>query len=218
MTAIALAQVPCPKPQPDTDRATPEDLRLLAELRAGDAGAPAALHRRTHEVVRRTVMRLLGKRDDETEDVIHLAFIELARSIRSFRGTGPLDTWVAVVSSRVVYRVIRRRQLDRSVLHFVSPETLQGTSEVTTRDLVFRDALRHIRHLLAQVETKRSLTFLLHDIYGHDIREVARLTGISVDAAKTRLSRARREISERAHADLELVNLARELSRAQDAS
>jgi hypothetical protein len=51
-----------------------------------------------------------------------------------------------------------------------------------------------------------------------DMREGVRITGVSVAAAKTRLVRGIREVRQRAHADPELANLARELSRAQGAS
>ncbi|HEY5374696.1 MAG TPA: RNA polymerase sigma factor, partial [Polyangiaceae bacterium] len=213
-----LEQPPSPtNPQSDLDQSIQDDNELLAGVRAGDASAATALHRRTHAVVCRTVNRLLGRRDQEAEDVAHLAFIELVKTIDNFRGNGPLDAWVRVVSSRAVYRHIRRRRLDRRLVSLVPPEAMTGTSEVTRRDLVFRDALRRIRQHLALVDEKRSLTFLLHDFYGYDMREVARLTGVSVAAAKTRLARGRREVRERAHSDPELASLARELSGAQDA-
>jgi RNA polymerase sigma-70 factor, ECF subfamily len=195
-----------------------DDSQLLAGLRAGEANAATALHRRTQAVVRHTVNRLLGGRDHEAEDIAHLAFIELVKTIDTFRGAGPLDAWVRVVSARVVYKHIRRRRLDRELVSFVPPEALIGTSEVTRRDLVFRDALRRIHQHLARVDAKRSMTLLLRDFYGYDMQEVARITGVSVGAAKTRLARGRREIRERVRADPELASLARELSRAQDAS
>jgi RNA polymerase sigma-70 factor (ECF subfamily) len=168
--------------------------------------------------VEHTVNRLLGSRDHEAEDLAHVAFIELVKAIDNFRGTGPLDAWIRVVTSRVVYRHIRRRRLDRELVRFVPPEALIGTSQVTRRDLVFRDALRRIHEHLARVDAKRSWTLLLRDFYGYDMREVARITGVSVAAAKTRLARGRREVRERVHADPELASLARELSCAQDAS
>ena len=140
--------------------------------------------------MRHTVNRLLGKDDHEAEDVAHLAFIALVKTIDTFRGAAPLDSWVRVVSSRVVYRHIRRRRLERRFVSFVPPDALIGTSEVTRRDLVFRDALRRVHRHLALVDANRSRTLLLHDFDGYDMREVARITGVSLGAAKTRLEDA----------------------------
>jgi RNA polymerase sigma-70 factor (ECF subfamily) len=195
-----------------------EDNALLARLLAGEPGSAGDLHRRTRGVVRRTVNRLLGSYDHEAEDLAQVAFIELIGTIANFRGTGPLDAWVMVVSSRVVYRHIRRRRLDRRFVSSVAPEQLRGTSEVTRRELAFRAALGRIRRHLKLVNAKRALTFVLHDVFGYDMQEVANITGVSLAAAKTRLARGRREIHARVHSDPELRTLAHELSNIQDAS
>ena len=219
MTAPHLRLVRSPTSSSSAVRApTPDDRALLAELAEQQAGAPAAFYRRTRGTVQRTVARLLGRHDPEVEDVTHLAFIELLRTIDTFQGVGSLDAWVRVVSARVVYRHIRRRQVDRDRLRLVSEEALTGKSEVTVRDLVFRAALRRVHGHLAKVDSKRSWTFLLHDVCGYDIREVAGITGATLAAAKSRLLRGRREVRERVHSDVELEGLVRDLSHALDAS
>jgi RNA polymerase sigma-70 factor (ECF subfamily) len=202
----------------DAEQSTLEDDLLLATLRAGEAGAATALHRRTEAVVRRTVQRLLGRGDHDVEDVAHLAFIELLKTVASFRGLGPLDAWVRVVSSRVVYKHIRRRRLDRNLITLFPPESVPGSSEVTRRDVAFRDAVRRIHRHLARVDANRSLAFLLHDVYGYDMREVASITGVSVAAAKSRLKRGRLEVQERVKSDPELASVAGELTAVRDAS
>jgi RNA polymerase sigma factor (sigma-70 family) len=190
------------------------DLQLAAEFAAGRVDAAAALYSRIKPVVTRTVHRLLGASDQEKEDVVHLVFIEVFKTIESFRGLGPLDAWVGVVSSRVVYEHIRHRQFRRKFVQFSALEAIRATSHVTGRHLAFRDALRRIERHLAKVDANRSFTFLLHDVYGYDIREVAHMTGVGVHAARTRLVRGRREIRKRAHSDPELASLADDLSQA----
>ena len=194
------------------------DLQLAAEFAEGRVGAAAALYSRIKHVVTRTVHRLLGASDQEKEDVAQLAFIEVFKTIESFRGLGPLDAWVGVVSSRVVYEHIRHCQLRRKFVRFTDPEAIQATSHVTDRHLAFRDALRRIKRHLAKLDANRSFTFLLHDVYGYDIREVAHMTGVGVHAARTRLVRGRREIRKRVRSDPDLASLAGDLDDAQSVS
>ena len=184
---------------PEAHQPTMDDSELLAALRAGDPRAAAALYDRTRSVVDRPVARLLGRRDNG-----------------SFRGDCPLDAWGSMISARIVYKHIRRRRLERQLFSAVPVQALGLASEVTRRELVFRDALRRVQEHLSLVDANRSWTFLLHDVYGYDLKEVASITSVSVAAAQSRLVRGRREVHERIGADPELAALVRDLCGTED--
>jgi RNA polymerase sigma-70 factor (ECF subfamily) len=174
-----------------------DDTELLAALRVGDSSAATALHDRTHAVVEGTIKRLLGPRDHESEDLCQLAFIELVDTIEQFRGDCPLNAWVSVIAARVVYKHLRRRKLER---RFFSGTPLQLVPDVISaprQSSVLRDLVRRVSDHLTRVDESRALTFLLHDAYGYDLREIAQITGVSVSAAQSRLVRGRREVHER---------------------
>jgi len=215
---IPLRLVPEPGSLPPPAKASLDDSELLAALRAGDPSAATALYDRTHAIVMRTVARLLGRSDADAEDVAQLAFIELVNTIERFRGDCPLDAWVSVLTARVVYKQIRRRRLERKLFSAVPVHALALASSSTRKDLLFRDTLRRLERLLEHVNADRAWTFLLHDAYGYDLREVAEITGVSVAAAQSRLVRGRAEVHDRVAKDSALAALVDELYRVEGES
>src|SRR2546430_9729028 len=77
----------------DGGRPTVEDVALLAALREGDTRVAAAFHDRVRPGIDRTLMRVLGRRDVDHDDLAQRALIELFTTIRSYRGECSLDSW-----------------------------------------------------------------------------------------------------------------------------
>jgi RNA polymerase sigma-70 factor (ECF subfamily) len=186
-----------------------DDSELLAALRGGDVGAAAALHDRVRPQVDRTIRRLLGPQDLDHEDLIQLAMIELVSTIGRYRGDCSLDAWTRTLTAHVVYNHIRRRKTERRIFGVLDAETLAEarSSSRTLRDAILRSVVGRVRAHLAEIDDTNAWTFLLHDVWGYDLREIAAITGVSVAAAQTRLVRGRREVHERIESDPELANL-----------
>jgi RNA polymerase sigma-70 factor (ECF subfamily) len=177
-------------------RASVEDVALVAALREGDPRVAAAFHDRVRPGIERTLMRVLGRRDIDHDDLAQRALIELFTTIRGYRGECSLDSWVATLTARVVFKHLRRRKLERRLfdsieaddsLPFVAPNEVGNQA-------VMRGLVNRIGALLEKLDTDKAWAFLLHDVCGYDLREIAEITGASVAAAQTRLSRGRREL------------------------
>lgn len=185
----------------DRDHAL-DDSQLIVAARRGDRSAAAALHDRVRPQVDRTVARLLGRLDSDADDLVQIALIGIVTGIGRFRGDCPLDAWVSMVTARVVYKHLRRRKLERLIFDSKTPITpfaARATSP-ETGDLLAR-VLGHVWSL----DHDKAWAFVLHDVCGYDLREVAAITASTVAAAQTRLVRGRRELHERILADPELA-------------
>jgi RNA polymerase sigma-70 factor (ECF subfamily) len=193
-----------PAPPPALD-----DSELLAALRRGEATAATSLHDRVRPIVDRTIRRLLGPRDIDCEDVAQLVMIELVTTIDRYRGDCSLDSWTSTIAAHVVYKHIRRRRTERRLFGALDTDLLAvaRSNSRPGQEVMMRDVVARVRdHLEAMDETK-AWTFLLHDVSGYDLREIAQITGVSVSAAQTRLVRGRRELHERIASDPALANL-----------
>lgn len=208
-----------PRPAPRHSHIAPsfDDAELLAALRRGDVSAAAAFHDRVRSQVDRTIFRLLGRTDRDHEDIAQQALIELIYTIDGYRGECSLDTWTATLTAHVVYKHLRRRQTERRLFAEMldNEEFVSISSRRTGRDAMGRSAVRRVAEHLDRLEANQAWTFVLHDAMGYDLREVARITGVSVAAAQSRLVRGRRALHESIGQDLELADTLVEMEKCE---
>ena len=187
-----------------------DDAALIADVVAGRPDRAGAFCQRVWRTVDRTVRRLLGHDDSEYDDLVQLSIVELIRSVRSFRGDGTLDGWVSAVTAHVVYRFIRRRSINRYVpIESVQPDALHSADPTGEDSVAQRESLARIVGHLDEMGEKMAWTFVLHDVLGYRLRDVARIMGGSEAAAQSRLVRGRRRLHELIAADPILLELRR---------
>jgi RNA polymerase sigma-70 factor (ECF subfamily) len=178
-----------------------DDSALLAGLKARDPSLSRAFYTRVRPVLDRTLTRLLGKRDTDYDDVAQRALFELVDTIDRFRGECPFDAWISIVTARAAYRAIRRRRIERRLFADELSADTPASSGSHAGTIAARQAVERIRVELEKMNPDRTWAFLLHDVYGYDLKEVAQITGATLAAAQSRLVRGRREIHERVRND-----------------
>jgi RNA polymerase sigma-70 factor, ECF subfamily len=214
-TAVVTTRVPkhVGKSAPSGAEAAPsheDDAALIADVVAGRPERAGAFCQRVWRTVDRTVRRLLGHDDSEYDDLVQLAIVELIRSVRSFRGDGSLDGWVSAVTAHVVYRFIRRRSINRYIpIESVQPDALHSADPTGEDSVAQRESLARIVGHLDEIGEKMAWTFVLHDVLGYRLRDVARIMGGSEAAAQSRLVRGRRRLHELIASDPILLELRR---------
>jgi RNA polymerase sigma-70 factor (ECF subfamily) len=197
-----------PGPGPDLHVVAVDDRALVTAVKAGDETVASSFCARVWPPVDRTIRRLLGHHDADRDDVAQLALIELVNTIGRYRGDCSLDAWAQTIASHVVFKHIRRRQLERRIFTDLLADGAEIAAPVrdewrsSTRELLARVAAH-----LDEMVSERAWALVMHDILGYDLREIAEMTESSVAAAQSRLVRGRRELHERVAGDPALVDL-----------
>jgi RNA polymerase sigma-70 factor (ECF subfamily) len=203
-----VAPAPGDSPSARSTAAPPDDSQLLGAVRSGDKSAAAAFYDRVRPQIDRTLMRLFGKRDTDHEDLRQLALIELVYTLHRFRGECSLDSWVGTITGHIVFKHLRRRQTEARLFGVLDREDLLPPSvHGTAREPIVRNLMRRASTHLEAMQPDKSWAFVLHDILGYDLKELAQIMRVSVSAAQTRLVRGRRELHARIASDPELAGL-----------
>jgi RNA polymerase sigma-70 factor (ECF subfamily) len=205
-----LRLVPSPGDGNEVPSRALDDQALIAAAQAGEAEVASALCTRAWPQVDRTIRKLLGRRDNDHEDIAQLALFELVRTIGRYRGDCSLDTWIQTVTAHVVFKQIRRRRTERRIFaDALGDDEAPAAPVALDRRSLSRDILRRVADHLDNINEGRAWTFVLHDIMGYDLREIAQMTKVSTSAAQSRLVRGRSDLHKRIAADPDLAELLR---------
>ena len=108
-----------------------------------------------------------------------------------------LTSWATLITQHLAIDTMRSRTRDRKVFdRHVGTQTVELVPDVdrSTEQIVETQRRAHrLVTVLASISSTHAETVVLHDLLGHDLAEIARLTGVSVAAAQSRLVRGRRK-------------------------
>lgn len=191
---------------------TDDDASLIEAVAAGNSSRAVVLYDRLRPVVSRTIRRL-APRSLEHEDLVQQAFVELVVSLRSRPQVRSLDAWASTIAARTVYQRLRRAKLEERFAP-VGPgdegpdASMEGASAPGDGPLltsVRRQALRQVAGVLAKLNQSRVQVFVLHDVHGFELKEIADILGITVANAQSRLVRGRGDVHAALEAQPELL-------------
>jgi RNA polymerase sigma-70 factor (ECF subfamily) len=181
------------------------DEELLAAIRAGDDDALGALLARHAPAIYRFGVKMCRDSED-AKDVLQDTLLAAARGIREFRGASSLSTWLFTVARS--FCIKKRRTSKFAPAEIVSLDDHASTLEArATQKAPDEAALDHelstlLDSAIASLDPGSREVLVLRDIEGLTAPEVAEVLGVSVDAVKSRLHRARAEVRAKIEARL----------------
>jgi len=181
-----------------------DEQALLERLRAGEAAAFEQLVRDHGGRMLAVVRRFLGSEED-AQDAVQEAFLSAFKALDRFEGQSRLGTWlhrIAVNAALMKLRSRKSRPNEQSADdllpkfledgHQAAPASewrnggLAALEKAETRDLV--------RRSIDELPESYRIVLLLRDIEEKDTEETAQLLGMTPNAVKTRLHRARQAL------------------------
>jgi RNA polymerase sigma-70 factor (ECF subfamily) len=192
---------------PGAARHVLHDEAILDAIVRGDARLSAEICEGLIGVVDRTLVRMLGRREADHDDLVQASLEQIVLTIYrgKFAQRCSLSTWAAAITSNIALHAIRKRRTERSLFDLfedvaeVAPNARQPVNPEAT--LFARQDLERVRLHLSNMSERLARTLVLHDVLGCDLDETAGLMGVSPAAAQSRLSRGRRELTRRLQKD-----------------
>lgn len=177
---------------------------LVDRCNRGEEAATRELFRSYHKRVHGTLYRILGSSRD-IDDLTQDSFIQVFKSLPTFRAEAKLATWIDRITVRVAYRHIAKQKklpLPDDTLD-EEPSMRPGPGHQAES----REAVRRLYAALSKLPAASRIAFALHEIDGRSVSEVAALVGASKTACKLRIWRARRTLFTLASTDPILAEL-----------
>jgi RNA polymerase sigma-70 factor (ECF subfamily) len=189
------------------DVALGNEEELLVGLQSGDPAAFRRLVELNSTNVYNVALKLLND-EQEAEDVLQETFLSAFQAIGRFEGRSKISTWLYRIAYNASLMCLRKRKqmtafsLDQSLADGIEAEEhvsrqLVDWSKVPDDQLLTAEARQEMDRAIAELpETLRS-AFVLRDIQGLSGAETAEVLGITVQAVKNRLHRARLRLRDR---------------------
>ena len=182
----------------------PDDPAFVGRLRAGDKEACAICVREHSTNVYNLALKLTGD-PAAAEDVLQETFLSAFRSIARFEAKSQLSTWLYRIAYNAALMRLRRRQVETVSLDepveddegVPQPRDFADWSENPERAVLDAEMRRVMDEAVGALsETLRSV-FVLRDVNGLSTAQAAQVLGLSEEAVKSRLLRARLALREK---------------------
>lgn len=188
----------------DEPPAQPEgDAGLVARLRAGDEAAFAEVVTANSARLIATAQRML-RSEDEARDAVQDAFLSAFKALGNFNGESKLSTWLhRITVNAALMRLRRRRQRQERPIDELLPRFQEdghfsdepGQWAAPSDTLIERRQTRElVRACIDRLPERYRTVLMMRDIEDLDMDEMAEMLGITVNAVKIRVHRARQAL------------------------
>jgi RNA polymerase sigma-70 factor (ECF subfamily) len=177
-----------------------EDIRLMAEVSAGDDRAFEQLVERHQRLVVGTVSRMLGTQSD-AEDIAQQVFVRVWKNAKRYEPRAKFTTWLLKITRNLVFNELRRRSRHPAVP--LQSETDEEERPLKDEHAIAPDAslLEHelqkaVDAAIAELPETQRMAVILRRYEELSYEEIAEALEQSVSAVKSLLFRARTELRE----------------------
>ena len=178
------------------------DADLIQRLIAGDRQAFAELVERTSGKIYSLGLKMLGNEQD-AEDMLQETYIKAFKALPGFENRSSITTWLFRIAVNEALMILRKRKnkppavdIDDDSGDDVEPKEIVDWCCLPEGELQSGETRAELNRAIDLLSPALRMVFLLRDVEGFSGLETAAILGITEDAVKTRLVRARLKMRE----------------------
>lgn len=177
-----------------------KDQELITAARSGDRAALERLLRNHESAVFRFGLKMCREQED-AKDVLQETLLAAARTLPDFRGASSVSTWLYTIARSFCIKKRRTGKYAPEQVHSLDaePETAAALADPgrgPEEDMAGHQLRAALDAAIGALEPMYREVLVLRDVEGLSAAEVAEILGVSVDAVKSRLHRARIAVRE----------------------
>jgi RNA polymerase sigma-70 factor (ECF subfamily) len=174
---------------------------LIDGCRRGDRLALSQLFQREAPYLERVLSRILAG-SSELEDILQLTLEQAIHAFPSFRGEASVRTWLTRIAVRTAMRHLKHPAQKRRVAF----DLIEGGQSATSlsqpaHEAEARARVRALKVHLDALDEKHRTAFVLFQVEGRGMEEVAALMDANLSTTKSRVMWARRKLFARLRKD-----------------
>jgi DNA-directed RNA polymerase specialized sigma24 family protein len=160
------------------------DAELIRRFLGGDEAAFRALHDRHTPRLRMLVLRLLGSRRDEVDDVLQETWLAGCRGLHAFNGSARFSSWLTTIGIRAAYARF-------PATNGTGPE---GLDDIAAPPVPAAATVIDLERALERLSDRQRAVVVLHDVEGFTHEEIAGKLAMNPGTSKVTLFRARQAL------------------------
>jgi RNA polymerase sigma factor (sigma-70 family) len=175
-----------------------EEQALIKACAKGDSKAYRMVYDRYGPQLMGVCMRYAGNRED-AEEIFHDTLIKVFNNIKNFKFESSLKTWISRIGINTALDFLRKRKKALFISHISD-----YNQEIMDSDIPVEISLEAetAMHLLKRLPLNQQVIINLFIIEEMSHREIAQQLGISEEASRVQLSRAKRALSFLIHSNI----------------
>jgi len=170
---------------------------LISRAKHGDQRAQAEIVKIYERMVYNLGLKLLGN-EDSAEGVLQETFLKVLQALPDFKEQSQLSTWIyRIATNQALMRLRTKKRRQLSFDENLEDENRDYSSFIRSveknplEDLLNKELKEKMDRAINELPENYKTTFVLKDIEGLALQEIADIMDLSLPAVKSNLHRAR---------------------------
>jgi RNA polymerase sigma factor (sigma-70 family) len=186
------------KLQPDSSVLSDEV--IVKRIVAGEKELFEILLRRHNQLLFRVLRGYLQK-DVEVEDAMQNAYLKAFNKLYQFQGHSQFSTWLIRIGINEALAIIGKMKKEKTIYLYAADDRNEDVKKITDgmnpeKQIIRQETERLLEHAIDNLPDKYRMVYILKEVQGLPIDQVAESLNISVENVKVRAHRAKNLLKE----------------------